>query len=471
MKKLTILTGLLTLFLTSFLTMDLKAQWYVYGDMVVYGNSEMRKNLDVDSTITTLYIIVDSIKINDSTIIGSYSGTLASVSFVNDQIGAIVFYDRDSVYQYEQDSSIARQEMLYNRDSVLAYEIDSSLARLTDITTYTFDEGLTETAGNVDLGGNYAGITLNGQGSSNFTINAETTYNDGIYTGFAGGSSVKTAFQNTTSGGDPVYFIINDCDDQSILMRQGIDTDGEVVFSDLGLSYGADISSRNSSNPRWIPDKGYVDYAVAEVDFDFENCLTKLGSTVTWGGTFTESTTVDMDGYYLYMHGGSQVKFETSYNSNSAAMAVYPGDGEAYIRYDKSTGEFSKLYLYGNSIELSLTDASYDSKSLIITESIMVISDDIELEGIAYGGDYSADADERWITDRAYVDSYYSGSLTDGAPTDAELDAAIGSTPSGVGANRKFLVLDTDGTGLYYVVISNGSNWIYFPGLTGTTAS
>jgi hypothetical protein len=74
------------------------------------------------------------------------------------------------------------------------------------------------------------------------------------------------------------------------------------------------------------------------------------------------------------------------------------------------------------------------------------------------------------MTTRSYVDSYFSGSLTDGAPTDAEIDAITGLTPIIVGANRKFLIKDTDGTELYYDIISNGVYWIYFPGKTGTTA-
>ena len=55
----------------------------------------------------------------------------------------------------------------------------------------------------------------------------------------------------------------------------------------------------------------------------------------------------------------------------------------------------------------------------------------------------------------------YSGALTDGAPTDAELDAAIGSTPAAVGAGWRTTVIDTDGTALVYDVVSDGTNWWY----------
>lgn len=458
MKKLILLTGLLTILLTT----GLRAQFYVYGDLIVYGDGDFSKNVTIDSTVTAMFLIVDSIKIGDSTITGTYQGILANTDYVDQQVSSVESYNRDSVYQYEQDSSIARQtmlynrdsvsqyendsslarqSMLYNRDSVLAYEVDSGLARLTDITSYTFDEGLTETAGDVDLGGIYSSVTLNGSGSSNFTINAETTYNDGMYTGFAGGSSVKTAFQNTTSGGDPVYLIINDEDDQSICMRQGTDTDGEVVFSDLGLSYGGDISSRNTSNDRWLPDKGYVDGKV--VSYTFDNGLTETAGDVDLGD-FTAHVDIDGNGYnYL---------FETLNTGYGGGFQFYP------------TTPLARFYM-------EISGGSRKEIEFAYTSGGMTVTDNIDNMGWIYNADYSANSTARWCTDRAYVDSYYSGSLTDGAPTDAELDAAIGSTPSGVGANRKFLVKDTDGTGLYYDVISDGSNWIYFPGKSGSTAT
>ena len=62
---------------------------------------------------------------------------------------------------------------------------------------------------------------------------------------------------------------------------------------------------------------------------------------------------------------------------------------------------------------------------------------------------------------RSLTDKAYTGSLTDGAPTDAELDSAIGSTPSEVGAGWKCVVTDTDGTALSYLVMSDGTNWQY----------
>jgi hypothetical protein len=64
------------------------------------------------------------------------------------------------------------------------------------------------------------------------------------------------------------------------------------------------------------------------------------------------------------------------------------------------------------------------------------------------------------LVDKGYSDSYYSGSLTDGAPTDAELDAILG-TPVSRGAGFKASVKDTNGTGLIYLVVTDGTGWYY----------
>lgn len=262
MKKLILL---LTVLLTGLLTTELRAQFPIYGDLIVYGQADFSKNLTVDSTITAIYLIVDSIKLADSSVTSCYSGTLVNTTYVDDVIGAY----------------------------------------------YIFDNGLTESGGNVDLGDFTAHVDIDGGG---FNYLFET------------------------------------------------------------LNYG-------------------------------------------YGGGFNFYPTTPLARFYMEISGGARKELLMAYTSGG-----------------------------------------------------IEIIDNIDNMGLYYDADYSANSTARWCTDRAYVDSYYSGSLTDGAPTDAELDAAIGSTPSGVGANRKFLVKDTDGTGLYYDVISDGSNWIYFPGKSGSTA-
>lgn len=61
----------------------------------------------------------------------------------------------------------------------------------------------------------------------------------------------------------------------------------------------------------------------------------------------------------------------------------------------------------------------------------------------------------------AVIQDELTGSLTDGAPTDAEIDAIIGNTPAGVGAGYKVSILDSNGSGLIYLIESDGTNWQY----------
>lgn len=52
------------------------------------------------------------------------------------------------------------------------------------------------------------------------------------------------------------------------------------------------------------------------------------------------------------------------------------------------------------------------------------------------------------------------GALTDGVPTDAEIDAIIGLTPLQF-TGSQVTIKDSDGTGLMYKIESDGTNWFY----------
>ena len=54
-----------------------------------------------------------------------------------------------------------------------------------------------------------------------------------------------------------------------------------------------------------------------------------------------------------------------------------------------------------------------------------------------------------------------SAALTDGAPTDAEIDTAIGKTPATAGAGYQATIKDNNGTGLLYKIESDGTSWFY----------
>ena len=51
--------------------------------------------------------------------------------------------------------------------------------------------------------------------------------------------------------------------------------------------------------------------------------------------------------------------------------------------------------------------------------------------------------------------------LTDNTPTDAEITAAIGKTATVAGKNYTKMIKDTSGSGLIYLVASDGTSWQY----------
>lgn len=68
------------------------------------------------------------------------------------------------------------------------------------------------------------------------------------------------------------------------------------------------------------------------------------------------------------------------------------------------------------------------------------------------------------INNNVSIDSiavnYYIGSLTDGAPTAAEINVIIG-TAAFRGAGITARIKDNDGTGLIYYLVSDGTNWYW----------
>ena len=59
------------------------------------------------------------------------------------------------------------------------------------------------------------------------------------------------------------------------------------------------------------------------------------------------------------------------------------------------------------------------------------------------------------------LNTQISASLTDGAPTAAEINTATGLTPSTAGAGYHRIIKDNNGTGLLYYIESDGTYWYY----------
>jgi hypothetical protein len=99
--------------------------------------------------------------------------------------------------------------------------------------------------------------------------------------------------------------------------------------------------------------------------------------------------------------------------------------------------------------------ATIDSDGFLI-DSIFEFTNDA---GVYVEGSHFEDDDIEIAG--AIKQTQLTGSLTDGAPSDAEIDTVTGTTPAAVGAGWQVTIKDNDGTGLLYRIESDGTNWFY----------
>lgn len=156
-----------------------------------------------------------------------------------------------------------------------------------------------------------------------------------------------------------------------------------------------------------------------------------------------------------------------------------PNTGYSWVSSDKlglvAGGVSTLTSEYNSSLSKSITkvtDSLYSSSGI---KAPRIYGDSIQSNGawnkniLSYGDVPSNDAVriissagvQSFGTLTADVDSVYSGSLTDGAPTSAEITAIIGVSPSTAGSGARYLIADSDGTSLVYVIWSDGTYWHY----------
>jgi hypothetical protein len=85
---------------------------------------------------------------------------------------------------------------------------------------------------------------------------------------------------------------------------------------------------------------------------------------------------------------------------------------------------------------------------------------------LIYGIFDAAVANQRLTINGRLIVNQIVAALTDGAPTDTEIDTATGTTPSAAGAGFQCTIKDSSGSGLVYKVESDGTDWYYSAGMT-----
>lgn len=198
--------------------------------------------------------------------------------------------------------------------------------------------------------------------------------------------------------------------------------------------------------------------------------INNLKGDTTENGTwlFPESSTLWLspgsgDTILADMAKGFDINLQMSTTQSDSYVKVNNGIGvyvyasyDDYVRADSATG----IYIWQR-------DIGIPNDSLNVVHGIY--NDDGGLRGAdrtyflysEYGDNYlNGDLEVTGAIKQAQL----TGSLTDGAPTDSEIDTVIGTTPDAVGAGWAVTILDSDGTGLLYRVESDGTNWIYWTG-------
>ena len=275
-------------------------------------------------------------------------------------------------------------------------------------TTYTFDSGLTEVGGNVDLGGALSGsVEFTGGGiydfdigSSGSMVNEFRVYaDDDIWEQF--GTTLRLY---GAPGSTNLQISIND-GGKNIELNA---TQMEVTDQDdsIGLQYAADYSSAGGAlGDRWIPDKGYVD-SVAGTTYTFEDGLTESTGTVSLGGTVTDLRYISGSG------SGTGTVLESTWAANNSARGMFLNNQIDLKSYGAAgyvtTSGYTHLGLTATAAYFGAYDPGVTYSRIIISNSSMTVQDGTNSIGFQYSGDYSTAGialGDRWIPDKGYVDS------------------------------------------------------------------
>ena len=101
------------------------------------------------------------------------------------------------------------------------------------------------------------------------------------------------------------------------------------------------------------------------------------------------------------------------------------------------------------------------SNKLYIDNATRANEADGRLKALIYGVFDVAVANQRLTINGRLIIPQISAALTDGAPTDTEIDTATGLIPSTAGAGFKVTIKDNNGSGLLYLIESSGTDWFY----------
>jgi len=205
------------------------------------------------------------------------------------------------------------------------------------------------------------------------------------------------------------------------------------------------------------------------------NGTTANGTAVDLGGPLTSNTTVG--GYSTIRQ--FQVITESSItllsydspdevrvylNQNAIYDSVFDINTAGAFQADRtSTGLGTFKVGFGEVVMGARTANVAEYTKIHLTATEMLVEDNNNNKGLVYASNYTSNYTTRSLVDKGYSDSYFTGALTDGAPTNAEIVAILGTAATN-GAGYKAVIKDSDGSGLIYSITCDGTNYYYVVG-------
>ena len=207
--------------------------------------------------------------------------------------------------------------------------------------TYTFTNGLTESSGTVELGGNITSVTLTG---SAFVIRSTATSYPRSQIVLKGGSgSYMTGQQDANN-----FSQVTVGENGDLELRKTISGTAYIVnMFNGGLKYADNYSANGASDDRWIPDyaavKAYADSVAQSVSF---GAAGQIAYTNTGTDDFSYSSLLSFDGQ----------KFTTGYMEFSYnASAGTPGSSKGWLYLVYSNPSYDAYFKNGAGTEYLLS--------------------------------------------------------------------------------------------------------------------
>lgn len=283
---------------------------------------------------------------------------------------------------------------------------DIEISKLTGTTSQAITgatNGLTKTGQDVCLGGTLSEeTTIIGNGQN---LNLGTP---------AGGelnniTIVGTGTTSLIAGNIPTseFSIIKTCNDSismglfdSPITSSAIDISSATfritdTINNKGLEYAADYSGNYTCLS--IPNVGWVTGQTSSSGIhSANNGLTKVGTNVKLGGTLTEQTIVNGNGQELTFGnvGNELFTFNTLTTGTTTNFAGNILGGDVSISRLSPTG-----------FEYSTQNGSGEKIGINSDKSNFIAQDQINLKGLEYENDYSANFTARSIVDKEYIDN------------------------------------------------------------------